>query len=89
MNATLDHQSRAAVAAAEKFFERHFALAEAAGEHDGRIEREQRCREIAVGRRREQIAADRRRLAHRRAADRARHRMEKRQFALGQNRAPW
>ena len=76
----------APIAAAEKLLDRLFALAETAGEHDGRIEREQRRREIAIGRRREQVAADGRRLAHRRSADRARHGMQKSQFALRQNR---
>ena len=71
---------------AEKFFERRFALAEAAGEYDHRVEREQRRREIAVRGGGEQIAADGRRLAHRRTADSARHRMQKCQVALGEDR---
>ena len=55
----------------------------AALHRDRRVEREQRGGEVAIGRRREQIAADGRHVADRRPADRARHRMQERELAVG------
>src|SRR6202034_3826476 len=75
-----------AFAPAEELFERLFALAEPTREDDGRFEREQRRRKIAVGAMGKQVAADGRGLAHRRTADRARDRMQKRKLAFGEDR---
>ena len=57
--------------------------------HDRGVQREQRRREVAVGRGREEVAADRRRAAHRRAADRARDRVEEVELAAARGSAPW
>jgi hypothetical protein len=49
------------------------------------VERQQRRGEIAVGRRGEQIASDRRRGPHRGAADAARRRVQVGQITAGQH----
>ncbi len=65
---------------------RRARLAVARGQQNLRIERQQRHREVAVGRGREEIAADRRHVAHRRPAHGARCRMQERQLGPRQDR---
>src|SRR5258708_32889247 len=74
--------ARRASAPGKELFDRHIARAVAALHRNGRVEREQGDSEIAKWRWREQIAANRAHVTHRRPADRAGDRMEKRQLTL-------
>ena len=77
--------ARQPIAPGKELLDRHVARAIAALHRNGRVEREQGDREIAERRWREQIAADRAHVAHRRSADRTGDGMEKRELALGEN----
>ena len=80
------HQRAAlALAGLQEFFDSHVARAEAALDGDGRIEREQRDGEIAVGVGREQIAAYRAHVAHGRSTDRPGRCVQERKLTLGQD----
>ena len=80
------HQCAAlAFAGLQKFLDWHVAGAKPALDGDGRVERQQRDGEIAVGAGREQIAAHRAHVAHRRSADRTGGRVQKGEIAFGQN----
>ena len=80
------HQRAAlAFAGLQKFLDWHVAGAQSALDGDGRVERQQRDGEVAIGAGREQIAADRAHVAHRWSADRTGRRVQKGKIALGQN----
>ena len=69
--------TRRGIAVAQKFLQRHVARTVSALHRDPGVEREQRGGKVAVGRRGEQVAADRRLRAHRGPADGAGGRVEK------------
>ena len=82
------HEAAAAgpVAAGQELLQRRLLRATVGALHHHRgVQRQQRGGEIAVGRGREQVAADGRHGAHRGAADHARHRMQEGQIAAGED----